>query len=98
MEQDFTDDAAGLSRFVTERGGDLWLSAWFLTGDAHHAEDLVQTALSKTFHRYGSFDNDRHFEAYLRTTMYRTFVSWWRRRAWRSEVPSPIETDDRRAR
>ena len=27
------------------------------------------------------------FEAYVRTTIYRTFVSWWRRRSWRNERP-----------
>ena len=78
----------GFDRYVAARGGELWVAAWLLTGDRQHAEDLVQTALSKTYSRYGSFDNDHHFEAYVRTTMYRTYVSWWRRRSWRSEVPS----------
>lgn len=80
--------AAGFDQFVSERGGALWWAAWLLTGDAHHAEDLVQTALAKTYSRYDSCDSDRHFEAQVRTTIYRTFVSWWRRRAWCSEIPS----------
>lgn len=86
--------SAGFDRFVSERGADLWFAAWLLTGDRHHAEDLVQTALSKTYGRYGTFVNDRQFEAYVRTTLYRTFVSWWRRLQWRSEIPSdaPPET------
>ena len=33
--------------FVASRGRDLWRTAWLLTGDAHKAEDLVQTALAK---------------------------------------------------
>ena len=39
--------AARFDRFVAARGGDLWAAAWLLTGDSHHAEDLVQTALLK---------------------------------------------------
>ena len=83
----------GFDRYVAARGGELWVAAWLLTGDRQHAEDLVQTALSKTYGRYGSFDNDHHFEAYVRTTMYRTFISWWRRLQWRSEVPSDSPPD-----
>lgn len=85
--------SAGFDRFVTDRGADLWFAAWLLTGDKQHAEDLVQTALSKTYGRYGDFDNDRHFESYVRTTLYRTFVSWWRRLQWRSEIPSDAPPD-----
>ncbi|VEP40009.1 MULTISPECIES: SigE family RNA polymerase sigma factor [Tessaracoccus] len=85
--------AGGFDRYVAARGGELWAAAWLLTGDAQHAEDLVQTALSKTYWRYDTFVNDRHFEAYVRTTMYRTFVSWWRRLQWRSEVPSDSPPD-----
>ena len=66
--------------YVEARGGDLFWSAFLLTGDHQHAEDLVQTALSKTYQRFDLFDNNHHFESYVRTTMYRTFASWWRRR------------------
>ncbi|RMB62040.1 SigE family RNA polymerase sigma factor [Tessaracoccus antarcticus] len=85
--------AAGFDEFVSDRGGALWWAAWLLTGDAHHAEDLVQTALTKMYGRYASCENDRHFEAQVRTTIYRTFVSWWRRKAWRSEVPTEVHPD-----
>lgn len=80
--------AASFDDYVEARGGDLFWSAFLLTGDHHHAEDLVQTALSKTYQRFDAFDNARHFESYVRTTMYRTFVSWWRRRSWRGELPT----------
>ncbi|MBB1510735.1 SigE family RNA polymerase sigma factor [Tessaracoccus sp. MC1756] len=84
---------AGFDQYVERRAGDLYWSAWLLTADHQHAEDLVQTALSKTYQRYASFDNDRHFESYVRTTMYRTFVSWWRRRSWRAELPTADAPD-----
>lgn len=79
--------AAGFERFVAARGRHLWRAAWLLVGDDHHAEDLVQTALAKTYSRYASMADDRRFEAYVRTTIYRTFVSWWRLRSWRDESP-----------
>ena len=93
MEHAVEAGAGGFDRYVAARGGDLWVAAWLLTGDRQHAEDLVQTALSKTYGRYDSFDNDHHFEAYVRTTMYRTFISWWRRLQWRSEIPSDSPPD-----
>lgn len=71
--------------FVTARGPGLWRAAWLLTGDVHRAEDLVQTALMRTYTRYQG--QHAPFEAYVRTTMYRTYVSWWRRR-WRGEIPT----------
>ncbi|AQX14951.1 RNA polymerase sigma-E factor [Tessaracoccus sp. O5.2] len=88
-----SDAAARFDAYVTERGGELWRSAWLLTGDVHHAEDLVQAALLRTYGRFAAFDSERHFEAYVRTTLFRTFVSWRRRRHWRSEMPSALEPD-----
>jgi DNA-directed RNA polymerase specialized sigma24 family protein len=42
-----TDD--GFGAFVAARGDALWRSAWLLTGDHQLAEDLVQTALAKSW-------------------------------------------------
>ncbi len=86
-------EVRGFERFVVERGKILWRAAWLLTGDSQHAEDLVQTALSKCFTRYDDMDDDESFEAYVRTAIYRTFVSWWRRLSWRSEMPSELVAD-----
>jgi len=92
-------DAAshGIERFLTDRGRGLLRAAWLLTGDDQHAEDLLQTALAKSLGKYDALANDHKFEAYLRTTIYRTFVSWWRRKSWRSEtvteqVPERVES------
>ena len=93
MEQD--EAQAGFAGFVAMTATRLWRSAWLLTGDSGKAEDLVQTALAKTWDRYDRFDSDAQFESYVRTTMYRTFVSWWRLRQWSSEVATadPFESD-----
>lgn len=82
--------ALGFERFVSDRGRRLWRAAWLLTGDRQHAEDLVQTVLSKCYGRYDSIGDDEGFEAYVRTAIYRTYVSWWRRMSWRNESPSDV--------
>lgn len=94
MIQSWEGGALGFDRFVRDRGRDLLRAAWLLTGDRHHAEDLVQTALAKSYGRYDAIGNDHKFEAYVRTTIYRTFVSWWRRLSWRSEAPGTEPGDD----
>lgn len=72
--------------FVEARSSALLRTAWMFTGDAHLAEDLLQTALARTWPhweriRYGSP------EAYVRTVMVRTHASW-RARLWRRESPT----------
>ena len=72
---------------MADKGRGLLRAAWLLTGDHHHAEDLVQTALAKTWGRATPMANDDKFDVYVRTTVYRTCVSWWRRMNWCSERP-----------
>lgn len=79
----------GFDSFVENRGNVLWRSAWLLTGDSHTAEDLVQSALAKCWPAYERVDRHGSFEAYVRRTMYTTYVAWWRRR-WTREIPSEI--------
>lgn len=79
-------------QFVIARGRPLWRAAYLLTGDRHKAEDLVQTALTKTYPKYQS--NDAMFEGYVRTTMYHTYISWWRRR-WNAETPTETLPESR---
>lgn len=75
--------------FVAGRGKALWRSAWLLTRDRYKAEDLVQTALAKTFAKFDRLNREGAYEAYVRRTMYTTFVSWWRRK-WNSETPTDL--------
>ncbi len=66
----------------------LYRTAYLLLGDAAEAEDLVQTALAKT---YASWSKVRDLEAapaYARTTLVNTATSWFRRRSWRNERPT----------
>lgn len=85
-------DTVDFDAFAKSRAKSLWYAAWLLTGDHHKAEDLVQTALAKTFSRFTTMDTPA-FEAYVRTTIYRTFVSWWRKLSWRNEKPTETHAD-----
>lgn len=83
--------------FVAARTSTLMRIAYLLTGNQQDAEDLLQTALTRTASRFGSI---RHAdpEAYVRRILYNEQVSWWRRRARRREsradqVPQPPVAD-----
>lgn len=77
---------ASFDAFVAARGDALWRSAWLLTGDGHLAEDLVQTALGKSFRRFDAIGAGG-FEAYVRRVLFTTYAAWWRRR-WNGERPT----------
>lgn len=83
--------------FVAARSTALWRSAYLLTGDRHKAEDLLQTALVKTWRRWERFDHrtDETAEAYVRRALVTTYTDWWRRR-WRGEVPTGELPDEQR--
>ncbi len=82
--------SAEFREFVAFRGAALSRSAYLLTGDHHLAEDLVQTALTRTAAHWGRVaDGDP--EAYARRVMINERISWWRRRRYAVEVPESAE-------
>jgi RNA polymerase sigma-70 factor (sigma-E family) len=72
----------GFRDFVAARSAALVRSAWLLTGDEAAAQDLVQTALVKTWSRWARVEAP---EAYVRRVLLSTFLTWNRRR-WRGEL------------
>ena len=64
--------------FVVARTPALSRTAYLLTGDAHLAEDLVQTALFKAARSWHRIEGDP--EPYVRRILYTQNVSWWRKR------------------
>jgi DNA-directed RNA polymerase specialized sigma24 family protein len=72
--------------YVTVAWPRLLRSAWLLTGDWYLAEDLVQTVLARAHRRWNRL-RDNAPDAYLRTMLATTYLTWWRRK-WRGEVPS----------
>lgn len=80
--------------FVAARGHALLRTAYLLTGDQHLAEDLVQTALEKVAAHWRSIRAPEARETYVRRTMYREQVSFWRRRRV-GELPSAAVPEPR---
>ncbi|MDQ3306904.1 MAG: SigE family RNA polymerase sigma factor [Actinomycetota bacterium] len=81
------EDPVGFASYVDARRSAWWRTAWLLTADAHKAEDLVQTALLKVWPRWDRVVAEGDPDAYVRRTIYTTYVSWWRRR-WNAEDPT----------
>jgi len=80
-------EAEGFSQFVVARERALQRTAVLLTGDWALAEDLVQTALAKTWPRWERISGRDDPELYVRRVMVNTWATWWRRR-WRGERAS----------
>jgi RNA polymerase sigma-70 factor (sigma-E family) len=77
-------------------GGRLLRTAYLLTGDHGHAEDLVQTALERTARRWTRLDGSP--EAYARTVLAHAATDRWRRRRARVDevfgaAPEPSNDD-----
>src|SRR4051812_40285588 len=81
-----TDEAA-FSAFLSARSAGLLRPAYLLTNDEGLAEDLVQTAMTKTWFAWGRLDDDP--VRYVRRVLVTTSVSWWRRH-WRGEVATAV--------
>lgn len=71
--------------FVRARGTALLRTAYALTGDRGHAEDLLQASLVKTYLAWGRIRDPGSVEAYVRRVLATTAISWWRRPGWRRE-------------
>lgn len=79
-------DGEGFARFVDLRQRALQRTAWLLTGDWALAEDLVQTALARTWPRWDGIRRRDDPEIYVRRVMVNTWATWSRRK-WRGERP-----------
>jgi len=73
------DRDESFTAFVASRSTALLRTAYLLTGDHGQAEDLLQTALAKTYLAWPRIEDIGAVEAYVRRAMVTTNVSWWRR-------------------
>jgi RNA polymerase sigma-70 factor (sigma-E family) len=71
--------------FVANRSAGLFRFAVGLTGHPHQAEDLLQSALAKAYRHWGRVRHGNP-EAYLRRTMCREQIDWFRRPGWGREL------------
>ncbi len=74
--------------FVAGRGPALQRTAYLLTGDWALAEDLLQTALAKSYLAWGRIRHEDP-EGYVRKVLANTHASWWRRK-WRGEAATEV--------
>lgn len=76
---------ADFDDFVAARSTALLRTAYLLTHDHGLAEDLLQTALTKSWFAWGRINGNP--EPYVRKVLVNTFASWWRRK-WHGERPT----------
>ena len=85
-------------RFVEQCSPRLLRTAYLLTGDHHHAEDLLQTAFMIVYTRWDQLRDPQAAEAYVQRTLVTTHANWWRRRSWHERpiavVPDQVATID----
>ncbi|TYB60699.1 SigE family RNA polymerase sigma factor [Nonomuraea sp. PA05] len=73
--------------YVTARGPALLRTAHQLTGHPLDAEDLLQSALTKTYQAWERIEDRRALDGYVRRAMVNINISQWRRRKL-EEYPS----------
>jgi RNA polymerase sigma-70 factor (sigma-E family) len=90
------DTAEEFSSYVAARHATLTRTAFLLTGDHHAAEDLVQTALARTYLAWRRIHDQSALDTYVRRAMVNEHTAWWRR-AWRRRETLTAELPDRPA-
>jgi len=68
-------DQAAYQEFVRAKAGHLFRTAYFICGNWHDAQDLVQTSLAKMYVSWDRIERLDNAEAYARTVMLRTYLS-----------------------
>jgi RNA polymerase sigma-70 factor (sigma-E family) len=66
--------------FVRSRSRALLRTAYLLTGNMADAEDLVQSALAKTYLAWDRIHDRSALDGYVRRAIVNTHISWWRSR------------------
>jgi RNA polymerase sigma-70 factor (sigma-E family) len=87
-------DEAGFRAFVETNGATLLHAARLLTGDHHRGEDLVQTALTKVYLKWGRIDAPL---PYARKALVNAHIDQSRRKWWGERptefLPEVVEAD-----
>ncbi|MFF5635261.1 SigE family RNA polymerase sigma factor [Streptomyces sp. NPDC012825] len=82
------------SSYVRARGPVLLRTARSLTANPSDAEDLLQTALAKTFVAWERIEDHRALDGYVRRALLNTRTSQWRKRKVDEfvceELPEPV--------
>lgn len=73
-------DSSQFTAYVRTKGPTLLRTARALTPNPADAEDLLQTALTKTYLAWDRIDDHRAVDGYVRRTLVNTRTSQWRKR------------------
>ncbi|SEF60457.1 RNA polymerase sigma-70 factor, sigma-E family [Nonomuraea solani] len=74
------DRYEGFHEFVRDRQQSLMRTAYLLTGNAHLAEDLLQTVLTRVASHWAKLARNGNPEAYARKALVNQTISWRRRK------------------
>lgn len=87
-------DEADFRNFAESNMRSLRRTAFLLCGDWHHADDVVQTVLTKLYRNWPKIQRRERIEAYVRTMLVRATFDRRRRLSWHREITSaePPET------
>jgi RNA polymerase sigma-70 factor (sigma-E family) len=89
-------DTTQFTAYVRTKGPTLLRTARSLTANPSDAEDLLQTALTKTYLAWDRIDDRRAVDGYVRRTLVNTRTSQWRKRRvaefCTDELPEPAGT------
>ena len=91
MTRSPTDDE--FAELVHASWSSLYRTAYLIVGDHGLAEDLVQTALARTYASWRKVRSVEAGPAYARTTLVNTAAEWIRKRSWRRELPTETLTE-----
>lgn len=87
------DRFEGFREFVDARQQSLMRTAYLLTGNAHQAEDLMQTVLTRVASHWAKLARSGNPEAYTRKALINQHLSWRRHRSF--SVVSGLDVPDR---
>ena len=87
-----SEDSRTFADFVRREQPALLRLAVLLAGDRGHAEDLVQTALLKTYRHWHRISAGGSPNAYVRRVLVTSHTSW-RRRLWTTEQVTEVLPD-----
>jgi RNA polymerase sigma-70 factor (sigma-E family) len=68
------------AEYVAARSAALLRTAYLLTGNREDSEDLLQTALAKTYLAWHRIEDKAAADGYVRRVLVNTQTSWWRKR------------------
>jgi RNA polymerase sigma-70 factor (sigma-E family) len=80
-------DRRSFEGLVSSRYDVLRRTAFVLTGDHGHAEDLVQNVLAKAYRSWSRVQQVEDLDAYLQVAVVNASRTWWKRR-WHGEQPA----------